>query len=219
MFERTTSFRLFGNLLVALLALFGVMLSENAPAAPAPKAKIYALLYIPKKSNQLETIRNRRSQIDSVKSRFTLYEAIRRLKSVDLPSFPKKSKGKGVENDHDEDVAWLAQNLKVEFLDGTGALRISLATGSHREQALLINAIIHTYFKGEVRRKQEHFEKNLESLHQLLRKLKEKVDGEKGEDKRLIQRRIDEVQEGIKQNEDALRTLPKLLELADVPPK
>ncbi len=219
MSARTTSFRLVGNLALVIIVLFGEILSETARGAPAPKSKIYALLYIPKKSNQYETIQNRRRQIASIRSRYTLYAAIRSLKGVDIPLLPKKGKGHGVEDNHDDDVAWMAQHVQVEYLDGTGVLRISLTAGSRREQALLVNAVVHAYFQLEVDIQKRDAERGLERHKSLMKLRQAELGTPDGAHKSNLERAIIEDKASIKRCEEALRTLPRLLELAEVPPK
>lgn len=216
---RRTSFWLLGGLPLVIFTLLGGIFSGIAPGTPAPKSKPYALLYIPKKADQYETIRNRRCQFASAKSRSTLYAAIRSLKGVELPLLPKRGKGRGVEDDHDDDVAWLAQHLQIEYLDGTGVLRIALAAGTPREQALLVNAVVHGYFQKEVQLQQERLKRALEAGQQLLVELKKTSAVRSGEEKEVADQRIVELKDKIKRMEEALRTLPQLLELSDVPPK
>jgi hypothetical protein len=219
MSARTTSFLMLGNLALVIIGFSGEILSESARAAPAPKSKIYGLLYVPKKSNRFETIQNRRSQITSIKSRSTLYAAIRSLKGVDLPLLPNKGKGRGVEDDHEDDVAWLAEHLQIESLDGTGVLRIALDTGNSLEQALLVNAVVHAYFRLEVDSQKKNCETRLKLLKEMVKTLQAELRAMDGRDKKLIEHNIVEAKATIRRNEEELRTLPRLLELAEVPPK
>jgi hypothetical protein len=220
--SRPTSFRLLRSLVLVLLLIFGGILSDNAPGAPAPRSNPYALLYIPKKISQHETTQYRRRQITLLRTNsvpFVLFWAIRSLKETDLPSLPKKGKGGENRHNNEEDIAWLAQNLKLEYLDGTGVLRISLAAGSRREQALLINAVVHAYFQLEVDIQKRHHERGLERHRSLMKMRQEEFETAHGAHKRNLERSIVEDKASIKWCEEALRTLPRLLELAEVPPE
>lgn len=223
MLSRSILFRLIGHLVLFAFALVAGTLPQNTPAAPAPKPKSpFALLYISKRSSQYKTIRYRGEQIDLIKTRsspFVLFWAIDSLKNTDLPSLPKKGKGGENGNDHKEDETWLEQNLKVEYLDGTGVLRISLRVGNPGEQAVLANAVAQAYLRAVVRPWQEQYEKNLEALRRVLSKSKMKAAASKGEAKETAEQVVIEVEDGIKRVEEELRTLPRVLELADVPPK
>ena len=235
MFNRPSSFRQLGFPALILLALLADSPPRDAPGAPAPKPKPYALLYIPKKTGQYETAQYRRRQIPFFKTNnapFVLYWAIRSLKNTDLPSLPKKGRGEG-KHDHDEDIAWLTQNLKVEYLDDTGALRVSLAAGSRREQAILVNATARAYFQVEVRQQRESMEENreilkrkLESLQQVINMYNEKIKRANvaqkvifEADKKDCELHLMEVKASLEQLEAGLRALPQFLELADVPPE
>jgi hypothetical protein len=220
---RPSSFRLLGiSIFVALLLLADLPL-RHAPGAPAPKPNPpYALLYIPKKAGQYETTRYRRRQFAFFKensSPFVLFRAIRNLKNTNLPSLPKKGKGGEGKHDNDEDTAWLGQNLKVEYLDGTGVLRITLAAGSRREQALLVNAVVHAYFQLEVDRQKQSCELDLESAKRQIKMWREVFKTADGAEKKNLEQGIVVLKVQIKLCEDALRTLPRLLEFADGPPE
>lgn len=220
MLSNSIRFRLTGHLVLAALALTAGTFLQNTKGAPAPKPKPpYALVFVPKKGDNYKTICNRRDQSRILRGRFVLYAAVRSLSNVHLPSLPKKGKGQGERDAHEEDVAWLAQNLKVEYLDGTGVLRVSLASGSRREQALLVNAIVHAYFQLEVDSQKQDCESRLEELKKLL-KMNQRGHAATDERVQKIQEKetID-VKDSIKRNEEALRTLPRLLEMADVPPE
>lgn len=222
MSARTTSFRLLGNLGLVIFVNFTGMLPAKVSGAPAPKTKPYALLYIPKKMNADETARFRRSQIASLKtneSRFVLYAAIRSLKNTDLPSLPKKGKGQGGNDNHSDDVSWLMKHLKVEFLDGTGVIRIALNAGTLREQALLVNAIAHGYRQVMVLPEKKRYEVGLEVLKRDLEHLLRWRTRLEGDKKAEMTRVIEEDKAGIKRSEFELRTMPQILELADVPPR
>lgn len=218
--SNSISFRLLGHLVLASSELAAGTLLQIAAGAPAPKPKTpYALLFVPKKTNLYETIRYRRDQSGLLRDRSVLYAAIRSLKNAHLPSLPKKGKGEGEGDAHEEDVAWLAQNLKVEYLDGMGVLRISLTAGTRREQALLANAIAHAYFRLEVRREQEGFELILGSLQEQENSLTKALPAMNGEEKKRFEGHFVAVKDKIKVIEGEIRTLPRLLELAEVPPE
>lgn len=219
---RATSIRLLRILFLVLLMIFGGILSDYVPGAPAPKSNPYALLYIPRKTSRFATTQYRRRQIALIRANsapFVLSWAIRSLKNTDLPSLPKK--GKAGENGFEskEDVAWLAQNLKLEYLDGTGVLRISLAAGSRREQALLVNAIVHAYYRLEVDIEKRNCEIGIELLKKLMEEHQTVLGMAHGAEKRDLEQCIVENKASSTLCEDALRTLPRLLELAEVPPK
>jgi hypothetical protein len=193
-------------------------LHTDAFGAPAPIPAIYALLYVPKKADRFETVRNRRKQIAEVKSPFTLYTAIRLLKDVDLPSLPNKGKPDGDRDSHEVDVNRMQRNLKIEYLDGTGVIRIGLIAGSPREQALLVNAVARAYFKDIVLREKDFNEKKLEGLKRDLEREQQTLPLKiRKEIKANIEREIELIKDAIKRTELELRTLPELLELAEVP--
>lgn len=222
MTTRANSFRRLRNLVFVIIVLLGGVLSDSVPAVPAPKSNPYALLYIPKKEGQFETIQYRRRQIASFKENsapFVLFWAIRSLKNTDLPALPKTGKGGANRHNNEEDIVWLAQNLKVEYLDGTGVLRISLAAGSRREQALLVIAVVNVYFQVEVNRKKQLYEEWLESRKRIAKVFQGEVEVMSGEVKNKVEKRLVHVKDEIRKTEEALRSLPRLLELADVPPK
>jgi hypothetical protein len=214
----STSILLLGNHVFMTLTLCVSTLTTNALGAPAPKPKIYALLYVPKKSDRFETARNRRKQIAEVKSQFTFYTAIHLLKDVDLPSLPNKGQPDGDRDSHEVDVDWMQRNLKIEYLDDTGVIRIGLIAGSPLEQALLVNAVARAYLKDIVRRDREDFEMRLEALKRDLDRDKQVLPAKiKPEIKANIEREIELIKDAIKRTELELRTLPQLLELAEVP--
>lgn len=218
---RATSIWLLRSVILVLM-ISGGILSDYAPGSPAPKSTPYALLYIPKRTSQYETTQYRRKQIAIFKTNsvpFVLHWAIHNLKKTDLPSLPKKGKGGENGHDHDEDVAWLAQNLKVEYLDGTGVLRITLAAGSRREQALLVNAIVHAYFQLEVDIEKRNCEIGIELLKKLMEEHQTVLGMAHGAEKRDLEQCIVENKASITLCKETLRTLPRVLELADVPPK
>jgi len=223
MLSNSASCRLISHLVLAVFALAAGAMLQNATGTPAPKPKPpYALLYIPKKTGQYETTQYRRRQIAFFKSNsvpFVLFWAIRNLKNADLPSLPKKGKGGENRHNNEEDIAWLVQNLKVEYLDGTGVLRISLAAGGRREQALLVNAVVNAYFQLEVDSKKRDYERWLERYKSLMKTLQEELGSAEGAYKKILEQSIVDNKGQIKWCEDALRTLPRLLELADVPPE
>lgn len=215
-----TSFRISSILLLVLALLGAALFGRSATGTPAPKAMPYALLYIPKKMDRAETVPYRHRQIDSIRSRSVLYAAIRSLKNTDLPSLPKKGKGEGVRDDHDDDVAWMEKNLKIEFLNGTGIVHISLVTrttATPREQARLVNAVAYAYRRDIVLRDKKLNEITLESLKTELDILQQTLRIEAGGRKANIERNIEETKAGIKRLEFELQTLPQVLELADVP--
>lgn len=219
---RTTSYRLLRSLVLVLLTLFGGMLSDYAPGAPAPKSNPYALLYVPKKTSQFESTQYRRRQIDLFKTNsapFVLFWAIRSLKNTDLPSLPKKGKGGDNRHNNEEDIAWLVQNLKVEYLDGTGVLRISLAAGTRREQVLVVNAVVNAYFQLDVDRQKQLYESHLEGQKKMAKHFQGEVGAVIGERKQKLERRLVDIKDAIRKSEEELRTLPRLLELAEVPPE
>ncbi len=219
---RKTSFRLLNGLVLVFLTLLGGILSDNAPGAPAPKFTPCALLYVPKKTSQYETTQYRRRQIALIRTNsapFILFWAIRRLKNADLPSLPKKGKSGEDRFDNEEDITWLAQNLKLEYLEGTGVLRISLAAGSPREQALLVNAVVHAYFQLEVDIEKRDTARGLERFKSLMELRQEELRTAQGAHKANLERCIAEDKASIKWCEETLRTLPQILELAEVPPK
>lgn len=222
MFNRPSSFRLLGFLALIFLALLADLPPREAPGVPVPKPKPYALLYIPKKSSLYETNQYHRRQIALVKTKaapFVLFWAIRSLKNADLPSLPEKGQGGENRFNNEEDVAWLEQNLKVGYLDGTGVLRISLAAGSPKEQALLVNAVVHAYFKLEVRPLQESYEQRLVTCKRMLKSSQEGFEMLAEAEKKLMEGIIAEHKARIERCEIGLRTLPKILELAEVPPE
>jgi hypothetical protein len=213
---------LLGSLVIVILTLLGGILLEDAPGAPAPKSNPYTLLYIPKKTSQFETTQYRRRQIalfSNNSAPFILFWAIRSLKNADLPSLPKKGKGGENRYNNEEDIAWLAKNLKVENLDGTGVLRIYLAVGSRREQALLVNAIVDAHIRLEVHPKKEHLEKTIEMIQKDLKTETKLLATAKGENKKRIEQAIIQIKDNLKRSEEEIRTLPRLLELADEPPE
>src|SRR5579883_761864 len=201
MFARTTLFRLLDNLLLVFFAFFGVIQSENARGAPVPESKPYALLYIPKKTSVYETNRYRRRQLALLRtdtSPYVLYWAIESLKGADLQSLPKTGKAGKKKDNHDEEVAWLAQHLQIDYLDGTGVLRIALNAGNPREQALLVNAVVHGYFKVEVDRRHKRVKDALEFLQRDLNTTMAMSAALNGEKKELLERKIAEIQDNIK---------------------
>jgi hypothetical protein len=217
---RTTSFPLLDNLLLIILTLLGGIWSENVSGAPAPKSNPYALLYISKKTGQFETAHYRRSQIAFFKTNsapFVLFWAIRSLKNANLPSLPKKGKGGENRHNNEEDIAWLTQNLNVEYLDGTGVLRVSLSAGSLREQPLLVNAVVHAYLALEVDSQKQRYHKSLEATKSVMKALQGPLGKANEADKKNLEQSIVAAQASIKLCEEGLQTLPRLLELAEVP--
>jgi hypothetical protein len=218
--SRSISFGLQGLLALAVLALGATVLLQNATGVPAPKPQPpYALLFVPNKAKLYETTRNRRYQFGLLRDPSVLCEAIRSLKNAPLPSLPKKGRGEGEGDPHEEDVAWMKQNLKAEYLQGTGVLRISMIVGSRREQALLVNAVVQAYFRLEVDRAKQNCEQDLELTKKAVKMWQQSLGTEDAERKRKIEQGIALLKVQIKQCEDALRTLPRLLDLAEVPPE
>jgi uncharacterized protein involved in exopolysaccharide biosynthesis len=112
----------------------------------------------------------------------------------------------------------MERNLKIEYLDGTGVIRIGLTAGSPREQALLVNAVARAYFKDIVLRDKEDHERRHDGLNRALKVQQELLrTKEMKEKKALIQREIELIKDAIKRTEFELQSLPQLLELADVP--
>ncbi|MGH7223769.1 MAG: hypothetical protein ACRELF_11110, partial [Gemmataceae bacterium] len=143
-----------------------------------------------------------------------LRTALSSLKAADLPSLKKQENPAG----------WLSRKLKLESLDGTTVLRLSVTAGSRREQALLVNAIAQAYFKVEVPEQRQDAERTLEKMQTHLKSMQKLLDGLRSNPnrQRAIQGMEDDVRElkvHLKWIEADLRTPPLLLELADVPPK
>lgn len=187
-------------------------LRDNLPrplewADTKPKSP-YVLLFVPRKTNPDETTRTRRRQQSLLESRSTLSAALRNCKADDLVSL-KELKAP---------VAWLQKKLKFEYLDRSGVLRLSLLAGSRREQALLVNAIVQTYFQREVRESQRQGEQSIQKLKKRLESCQQFRDILWGEEEIMLELEIIDITARIRQCEADLRTSPQLLELADVPP-
>jgi hypothetical protein len=196
----TTSFRRLGSLALVLLTLIGGILTKDARGVPAPKSTPYALLYIPKKTTDYDTTQYRRKQITLIRTNsapFVLFWAIRGLKNTDLPSLPQGGKGGENRFDNEKDIAWLAQHLKLEYLDGTGVLRISLDAGKPREQALLVNAVVHGYFQVGVHPRRKRFEDELEVLQKSLKSTMAMSAALNGEKQKILERKTVEIEDNI----------------------
>jgi hypothetical protein len=144
---------------------------------------------------------------------------------VDLPSLPKRGKTEGDSDYHEANVNWIQQNLKIDFLDGTGVLRIGLTAGSTRDQVLLVNAVARAYLKEIIRRDRDEYEMRLEGLKSQLQAWqgaitafdKRKGKGMDKEVKANIEHTIEEIKTTTGRLEFDLRTLPQLLEFAEAP--
>ncbi|MGH7173688.1 MAG: hypothetical protein ACRELG_25680 [Gemmataceae bacterium] len=210
MLDCLTLFRLLVSLGVVFVALGP--LPKDSGGAPAPKPKPpSALLFFPKRPNRPHY---RRYQINMLRGSVVLRTALSSLKAADLPSLKKQENPAG----------WLSRKLKLESLDGTTVLRLSVTAGSRREQALLVNAIAQAYFKVEVPEQRQDAERTLEKMQTHLKSMQKLLDGLRSNPnrQRAIQGMEDDVRElkvHLKWIEADLRTPPLLLELADVPPK
>jgi hypothetical protein len=224
MSTRPTSLGLLGSLAPITLMLLAGLLSNNTPAAPVPPPKPpYALVFVPKQDSPDETNRSRRYQKALVGGRYVLHVALRSLKADALPTLKKQ----------DDPVGWLSQNLKIEYLDYTSVIRITLTGGSRREQAILVNAVARAYFRVEVSQQRQSLEDSLEVLKSLRESFQKrlKVLNQNLERANVVQKaniedhkkscelEVTAIESGIKQREAGLRALPQLLELADVPPE
>lgn len=213
MLTRSASFLLLGSSTFVIVALSAGSRPRAVVGAPAPRPMSpSALLFIPKMPNLVQTARYRRRQIHMLRSCHV--GAFRILKAADLPSLKKQT----------DPADWLIQNLKAEYLDGTGALRISLMAGSRREQALLVNAIAQAFFEDEVPRQLRTAKRQCESLPEQLKMCQQYIEayGPRADKQRTIQgfeNRIREIKDELQWYETELRTPPLLLELAEVPPE
>lgn len=212
MLARLSLSRLLGSLVLISLALGP--LSKDSRAVPAPKPKPpSALLFIPKIPNLAH---HRRYQINMLRCSVVLRTALNSLKAADMPSLKKQ----------DDPAGWLSRNLKVESLDGTTVLRLTVTVGSRREQALLVNAIARAYFKVEVPEQRQRAEQalkesqdELESMQTLLAKLRSHADKRIQRIAQGFEDDVREIKANIKLIEAAIQNPPLLLELAEVPPK
>jgi hypothetical protein len=80
--------------------------------------------------------------------------------------------------------------------------------------------IVRSYFQKEVQLQQERpLKRTLEASQPLLKALKRVSTERSGEEKEIADQQIVDLKDKIERMEEELRTLPRLLELAEVPPK
>lgn len=199
----------FSSLLLILLLLLVVLAAQDAGTAPAPEPRPpSALLFVPKKASRDETIRYRRQQMALVKDHSVLQWALLGFETSELPCIKKQK----------EPIDWLRQKLKIEYLDGTGVLRISLTAGNRREQACLVNAVAQSFIQAEVRPRQPRQEKCLELLKEMLKVYKQQLPTADREDKKNLEIDIAQITARLASLRAELQAPPQLLELADEPP-
>lgn len=210
MLSRSTSLWLLSCLVIISLLLFARFAPREAESAPAPTPRPpYALLFVPKRVTPAETASIRRWYMDRLRERTVLLAALRNPKATNLLCIKKQK----------DPADWLKHNLRLDYLDGTGALRISLGTGSRREQALLVNAVAHALFLEVVDRSKEAQEKTLEVLREMRTEIQRERKIEKGDNKKALELELGKIKARILSLEAEFRTRPQLLEWADVPPQ
>ena len=98
-------------------------------------------------SERDESLRNQRSQLVQLKSRFVINTALQQRGINELKMIREQARP----------ADWLAENLQAQFLSGTEVLQISLDGKDPEELARLVNAVTNTYIEevanGDLKRR------------------------------------------------------------------
>ena len=132
-----------------------VVVSSVVTAAPVPPSKptVYSLLIIQQQptfladtpakvqagSEDFKTYRLTQAQV--VKSRTVLIKALRQPNVAELSLIRSQS----------DPVAWLEENLKVDFPGDAAVLRLSISGDRTDQLAIIVNAVTHAYLQEAAR--------------------------------------------------------------------
>lgn len=147
-------------MMTMFLIIVGQTVAAPQSASPKPTKKppsIYALVFVARRPAW--EVRNRRKEQMVVEAAWARYhhevnavvlraDAVSRLKIVEkLKELPPT-----------EPREWLRENLRVESLEDTGVLRISLEAGSPTEQVVIVNAAAKAYIRVASENRRERYE-------------------------------------------------------------
>ncbi len=115
-------------------------------------------------------------------------------------------------------LGWLGKNLRVERIEGTNLVRISLRVGSPGEQATIVNAVVDQYLE-EVGRTRDSLTRSLEMVRIrrediLARWAKLTAKGRPPTPEQLAD--MEKGKAKLKKDEEYIRVLPALVEHAKV---
>jgi hypothetical protein len=102
-----------------------------------------------------------KTEVAHIRSRASLEEALAR------PELADRFEGQEM------DAEWLAQHLKVDFVDGPETLRLSLGLPNAEEARLLVAAVVNVYIEESINRRMNQFkerQKQLGAIHAARRK-------------------------------------------------
>jgi hypothetical protein len=226
-----------------LLLLVGQTLAAPALAPDAPDVppktppSIYALVFAAKRPAKEQSGRGQQMPYEAAHCRSVL-DTVLRADTVSRLTVVRKQKNART---------WLEKNLRVDSLDDTGVLRISLAEGSPAEQVAIVNAVAKAYHQeatDRIRRSHEdviaHDAKTCAIIREKVRVTElqlMKLNGVKVKDddegERIIERRnglarsvgrwkeiIEDLEAKIREDREYLRKPPVIiLESAELPPE
>jgi hypothetical protein len=143
--------------LFLLLAAQSVAAPVPHRAAPVKEAPtIYALVYVERRVKMDREWSNRKDQMIYEMAHFLdAFNAVLKAGSVSDLSVVRKQK---------DARAWLEKNIRVESLQDTGVLRVSLAEGLPAEQVAIVNAVAKAYVKEATERERLYRERQIADL-------------------------------------------------------
>ncbi|SRR5579883_1577294 len=109
--------------------------------------------------------------------------------------------------DTKELIAWLEKNFHIEKVKDKNLLRISFLDGNAKEQAAIINVVVDYFLKNDVEPR-----KDLKRVEMTRRRL-----ADPDYRRKRTAEQLGKMEEGIKQREEYIRTLPALVEHAKAP--
>jgi hypothetical protein len=136
----------------------------------------------------------RAAQLELVRSNSVLLAALRNPEVAKLPSLERQA----------DRVAWLRQNLRVEFVNDSDVLEVSMSNVSHIDAATLVNAVADAYVTAMVNHEHNarlyrlsqlkelytRYQDSLTHKRQTLQELRESAFDEDPDEKRLREEQV-----------------------------